>query len=519
MMMHIALVVLLLILGAVVLRDDHARNVVTSVLTGPFASNHVCTLDVAKQCKWFDGPHGYECNPLGGAQSLIARIPIAQVQQCAGPRLDFNPSVITNSSFEFEKEIHYHAPGDEHICSDTPRGCTIPSARYVQCPPGEDPQDCFFDSIMCLSIPIITLEQEFDLEHQLGYQLRDAYTYNISSDVHDPTLGTTFSPRFPRSLALRNLDALLDFEVALTNSLSPHPRMHSFYSADRKLPVFTSYLQRKAILSRVANVGDFSSFPIVQYMLDHKAQSSDNEARVTVSLSSTFEFATPAFISALGSIIDAAGVVPWARKAYWGSGLIMNMNFTFQGLNLFYGVRGPWTRRYLAVRQAVNTPVVKDPGLLLPQIFPRPYFDEADKAEIGFFLHMVDFPVFMRTSFFKVIHPDHVVSNWGHFEQTITKLLGFKRIVSSSLHGVIFAHAYGIPCLAVAMSKKVIGGDFKFADYYHSIGYDQFEGRVNFHAHDGNNLTHWIDMVDRYWQPAKADLDTSDLYRSFPFGG
>lgn len=487
--------------------------------TVPNTTNYAWTLEVAKQCKWFDGPHGDECNPLQAAQSVP--IPVAHIQQCAKSRISFRPRDMIGMSFKYNKEIHYCADGDDPICSDLLDGCTIPISQYVRCPPDGDHHACFFDSISCLAIPIITPEQVIDLEQHLGYRLSDAYTFHVwgANDPQEVVMTTSTSPRLVRSLALRNLDALLDNEVALSNTLSPPPQLHKFYNEDNELPVFTSYLYKADIESRVANVGDFSSYPIVQHLLDYKAHAAHTETRVNVTLSSTFEAATPAFLSALGSIIDAAGEVPWALKAFWGSGLIGDSKFKFHGVNLFYGVRGPWSRRYLALRHGINTPVVKDPGLLLPAIVPRPHYEESEMIEIGLFLHEVDYPVFEKTRFATAIDSDHVVSNWGHFDKTIAKLLRFKRIISSSLHGVIFAHAYGIPCLSLAFGDKVIGGDFKFVDYYHSIGYDQFEGRVDFLKHDGDNVSFWIDMVDRYWQPAQADLNTTDLYRFFPFGG
>ena len=49
-------------------------------------------------------------------------------------------------------------------------------------------------------------------------------------------------------------------------------------------------------------------------------------------------------------------------------------------------------------------------------------------------------------------------------------LSGCEAIASSSLHGIVFAHAYGIPAVHVQLSDRVLGEGFKFDDYRASIG-------------------------------------------------
>jgi hypothetical protein len=44
-------------------------------------------------------------------------------------------------------------------------------------------------------------------------------------------------------------------------------------------------------------------------------------------------------------------------------------------------------------------------------------------------------------------------------------------VISSSLHGIVFAHAYNRPAVWLKLSDRVIGAGFKFHDYYGSIGF------------------------------------------------
>jgi hypothetical protein len=43
-------------------------------------------------------------------------------------------------------------------------------------------------------------------------------------------------------------------------------------------------------------------------------------------------------------------------------------------------------------------------------------------------------------------------------------------VVSSSLHGLIIADAFGIPNARLRISDRMPGGDWKFMDYFSSVG-------------------------------------------------
>lgn len=53
-------------------------------------------------------------------------------------------------------------------------------------------------------------------------------------------------------------------------------------------------------------------------------------------------------------------------------------------------------------------------------------------------------------------------------------IAGCERIVSSSLHGLIAADAFGIPNWRVSFGQELKGGDFKFRDYGLAIGRAQY---------------------------------------------
>jgi hypothetical protein len=52
-------------------------------------------------------------------------------------------------------------------------------------------------------------------------------------------------------------------------------------------------------------------------------------------------------------------------------------------------------------------------------------------------------------------------------------------ILSSSLHGIILADSYNIPAYHTILSNNVIGGEFKFRDYYASVGREYFHVTID----------------------------------------
>ncbi len=159
---------------------------------------------------------------------------------------------------------------------------------------------------------------------------------------------------------------------------------------------------------------------------------------------------------AVGSILDR--VKP--RDVVWGSGLMRpEQRVTLPADVTVLAVRGPKTR---AAVEGDVPEVYGDPGLLLPRFYtPTPM----GSFSVGVIPHEAE----------KDIPPvDDPSVLWidinAGIEPVLDAMASCDVILSSSLHGLIAADAYGIPSAWIRMSNRVHGGHFKFDDYYLGSG-------------------------------------------------
>ena len=128
-------------------------------------------------------------------------------------------------------------------------------------------------------------------------------------------------------------------------------------------------------------------------------------------------------------------------------------------------VRGPLTASILEKQGLRGKYNYGDPGLLASRLFPR---SEKASAEIGILPHYIDMnSEWIQSCRDRGLPVIDVLAPLDEFFKSVQRC---SIILSSSLHGVIFAHSYGIPAVWVELSDQVIGSGFKFFDYYLSVG-------------------------------------------------
>lgn len=172
-------------------------------------------------------------------------------------------------------------------------------------------------------------------------------------------------------------------------------------------------------------------------------------------------------IISIGSILEEST----SNSIVWGAGLASRY-INIKG-GKFLAVRGPLSQQRLEELNYEIPQIVGDPAILLPRVY-QPKKIEL-KGMIGIIPHKVDYLNVIsqipenESNFYTIIGLDGC-----NVEEVVDKIFSCRYIFSSSLHGIIVAHAYSIPALRFK-SNQLAGDDSKFIDYLSSVGIPYYE--------------------------------------------
>jgi pyruvyltransferase len=185
----------------------------------------------------------------------------------------------------------------------------------------------------------------------------------------------------------------------------------------------------------------------------------------------------------------------------WGTGMnaksldLKDYKFIYLDIR---AVRGPLTRDFVMQNFQIYCPeIYGDPALLVPYFFPE--FKKKQNPQYDYIIipHYSEESLFPKSIYPNVVYP---TEPWN---DVIRKILNSKFVISSSLHGIVIAEAYGIPAryLRVTEHEPL----FKYQDYY--LG----TNRPNFTY--ASSIEEALEMGGE--PPFECDLEK--LYLSFPF--
>lgn len=183
-------------------------------------------------------------------------------------------------------------------------------------------------------------------------------------------------------------------------------------------------------------------------------------------------------ICAIGSILDLFFTdqltisqrvkrIVGAPVLVWGGGFIRpeqdKRYLPIRKMNI-RAVRGKLTRdrikKYLKLDSCDIA--LGDPGLLASRLIDVHLIDK--KYDLGIIPHYVD----ADNANLKNINVKNsiVIDVRAPLETVLVQIAQCKAILSSAMHGLIAADSFGVPNMRMVLSDKIIGGDYKFDDYY-----------------------------------------------------
>ncbi|WP_339687048.1 polysaccharide pyruvyl transferase family protein [uncultured Nonlabens sp.] len=196
----------------------------------------------------------------------------------------------------------------------------------------------------------------------------------------------------------------------------------------------------------------------------------------------------------------------------WGSGI--NDKKEQVAAATFLAVRGPLSRKRLLELGYECPEVYGDPALLLP-LYYQPQIEKS--YALGIIPHINDLKQ-VKECYQGQPHIKIIDFNTNDIEKTTNEILSCEQILSSSLHGIIVAHAYAIPAVQVCFSDRIFGDGVKYQDYFLSVGLTAYEPK---HLTKPLPLTEAISIIkthtDALPEPAHIAQLQQDLLAVCPF--
>lgn len=160
-----------------------------------------------------------------------------------------------------------------------------------------------------------------------------------------------------------------------------------------------------------------------------------------------------------------------SESIVWGAGVIDDTKELPAYPKKVLAVRGPLSRQYLLERGIECPPVYGDPALLVPKVY-NPSIEK--KYQLGIIPHYADFDSTLLNNLKQ--NPDVLLikmEGYRKWTDVVDMILSCESIASSSLHGLILSEAYQIPNCWIEIKGNLLGGHFKFHDFFLSIGRDR----------------------------------------------
>jgi len=191
----------------------------------------------------------------------------------------------------------------------------------------------------------------------------------------------------------------------------------------------------------------------------------------------------------------------------WGSGFIRYTAKVLRAPQAIHAVRGPLSRgKYLSAGIACPE-TYGDPALLWPRFYSPP--KPRARTRVGLIPHIKD----VNEPWLHELRSEpsvKVIDICGGIEKVVNDVTSCDVILSSTLHGLIVADAYGVPSTWVRFQDELPDRWFKYRDYMLSVGRPE---RSPFHLEGFQSVARAAELAFH----GELDIDLERLWDACPF--
>lgn len=220
----------------------------------------------------------------------------------------------------------------------------------------------------------------------------------------------------------------------------------------------------------------------------------------------------PLVFLCIGSILDHCD---YSKVLIWGSGIISEQSRVPRGTYL--AVRGAKSLERVNKAGVPCPNIIGDPAILLPMVYKPSY---KKKYKIGIIPHIAHYNA-IRSAFNQ--EGFVVIDLLTEIEDIIDTINQCEITVSTSLHGIIVSHAYGIKSAWAKVNEINLSGDnIKYNDYFSSVNINNYSP-ININILKGLTAKELAEKLQleyaNYLLPVEHRIINiqNNLLRTFPF--
>ncbi len=223
---------------------------------------------------------------------------------------------------------------------------------------------------------------------------------------------------------------------------------------------------------KCANAGDILNETLINDLFGIKVKEESFTSSQMIAIGSVLErIISGAIVGKIDKELQAQAEES-EKIIVWGTGL-MHQYDDYSAMRFirpvkFCAVRGELTRT--AAEKITGRKikcVTADPGLLAPLLLKEM---PEKKYTLGIIPHVAEREMQEYKEINSRVNGSVIIDLTEKPEKVLKQIASCEAVISTSLHGLIFADSFGIPSRWCEMTDKILGKGFKYRDYYSAFG-------------------------------------------------